>query len=109
MRTNRGKELNRFFCRLLVTAASAAAIMVIVTKGAATMPRETFDAVSIRPSAPSSDGDGARGGGSSGGLVPCPGSNTFAMQTLFELNPGRVVIRNVPVYYWIALAYGNEC
>jgi uncharacterized protein (TIGR03435 family) len=83
------------------------AVPAEVTPG--TMPRDTFDVVSIRPSAASSGGEGARGGGSPRGQVPCPGSNGFAMQTLFELNPGRVIIRNVPIYYWIGLAYGNGC
>jgi len=40
---------------------------------------------------------------------PCPGGNPFEMTQLFQLNPGRLVMRRLPVYYLIGLAYGNSC
>ena len=40
---------------------------------------------------------------------PCPGGNPFEMTSLFQLDPGRLVMRRLPVYYLIGFAYGNSC
>jgi len=40
---------------------------------------------------------------------PCPGGNPFEMTELFQLNPGRLVMRRLPVYYLIGFAYGHSC
>lgn len=64
-------------------------------------PRDTFEVASIRSRA-ESPAPGSR-------LRPCPGGNAFEMTQMFQLNPGRVVIRQLPLYYLIGLAYGQSC
>lgn len=70
--------------------------------------RDTFDVVSIRPSVVPT-GTGARGGGIAAGPGPCPQMNAFAMALQFDLDPSRLVIRRLPLYHLIGLAYGNSC
>ena len=72
-------------------------------------PRETFEVASIRRSIQPS-GPGARGGG--GATIdpgPCPGSSLGSLRLQFQLDPGRLVIRNMNLYNLVALAYGNRC
>jgi uncharacterized protein (TIGR03435 family) len=72
--------------------------------------RDTFEVVSIRPSAPPpGGGGGARGGGASAGPPPCLSANAFAIDLQIQLDPGRLVLKYLPLYSLIGFAYGDEC
>jgi len=74
---------------------------------------DRFEVASIRPSELPT-GQGARGGGG-GGLSasmppPCLSANAYAIAGLqLQLNPGRLVLKYLPLHTLVALAYGHEC
>jgi uncharacterized protein (TIGR03435 family) len=76
---------------------------------AAAEPSDKFEVTSIRPGPAPPAGPGARGGGGVSVALPCPTANPFEMDLLFQLDPGRVLMRRQTLYSLIALAYGHSC
>ena len=72
-------------------------------------PADRFDVASIRPNGMTFTGEGARGGGGLPIDLPCPTANPVEMDRLFQLDPGRLVLKMQSLYGIIALAYGSSC
>jgi uncharacterized protein (TIGR03435 family) len=74
-----------------------------------TEPPATFEVASIRPSPEPPAGPGARGGDGGPVALPCPTANAFEMSLLYQLDPGRLLMRRQTLYSLIAFAYGHSC